>query len=67
MKHETFREAFSMIINWCLGGSLKEMYCSRCWREKRLRNIYLLNWLYFIFSGYKDTNHCKRVHEDGEK
>jgi len=67
MSRETLREVLSMNWNWITGGSLKECYCSRMWKEGRIGTVWMLNWIYFIVSGCNDVGHCQRVAKGGNK
>lgn len=66
-ERESFKEIVSMNWNWLTGGSLRECYCSRMWREERMNRVYILNWIYFIISGCNDIGHCQRVARGGSK
>ena len=66
-ERESFREVVSMLINWCTGGSLKECYCARCWRERKEGRVLFLNWLYYNLSRGVDIDHCQRVSRGGKK
>ena len=62
---ETFWEWFSKNYNWIRGGSLREMYCSRIYRENSVNKILFYNWVFFIL--FNETNHCQRIYKKGKK
>lgn len=53
-------------LNRLTGGSIDEYYCSRVYRENKVRHILVLNWIFFVVNT-DDVNHCKRVNESGRK
>jgi hypothetical protein len=55
----------SKLLNWVLGGSINEYYCSRIYRERKNNQIIILNWVFFFTTG--DISHCRRVNEQGNK
>lgn len=56
----------SRLVNVLSGGSFKEYYCARMWREGRTNRIIFLNWIFFYINP-SEINHCKRVHDNDSK
>jgi hypothetical protein len=66
-RHETTEEAVSMLFNWLTGHSITEMYCARCYRENKITQMLIINWIYFLLTRRNDIGHCERVYQGGTK